>query len=67
MATKIYCTAMDCKFRLEGGRCSAKTIFISDHDILGERLWRCNKWQESKETKTIRGKLKSLMEKKKNA
>ena len=49
MATKIYCAAVDCEFYRVDGRCTAKTVCLSDHSVMTvwdgrQRFQRCKTW-----------------------
>ena len=68
MATKIYCAAIDCEYYREDGRCTAKTVFLSDHSIMTvwegrQRFQRCKTYQKSKEMVEMENRFLSLIEK----
>lgn len=72
MATKIYCAAIDCEYYREDGRCTAKTVCLSDHSIMTvwegrQRFQRCKTYQKSKEMAEMEKRFLPLMEKMANA
>lgn len=72
MATKIYCAALDCEYYRWDGRCTAKTVCLSDHSIMTvwdgrQRFQRCKTWQKSKQAIEMEERIKPLLEKMANA
>lgn len=68
MATKIYCAAVDCEFCREDGRCTAKTVTLSDHSIVTfwdgrQRFQRCKTWQKSQLAAEMEERMKQLLDK----
>lgn len=68
MATKIYCAAIDCEYYREDGRCTAKTVCLSDHSIMTvwegrQRFQRCKTYQKSKEMAEMEKRFLPLIEK----
>lgn len=68
MATKIYCAAIDCEYCREDGRCQAKTVCLSDHNISTlwdgrQRFQRCKTYQKSSEMIEMEKRFQPLIEK----
>lgn len=68
MATEIYCAAIDCEYYREDGRCTAKTVCLSDHSIMTgwegrQRFQRCKTYQKSKEMAEMEKRFLPLIEK----
>ena len=68
MATKIYCAAVDCEYYREDGRCTAKTVCLSDHNVSTvyggrQRFQRCKTYQKSKQMIEFEEKFKPLIQK----
>lgn len=48
----VYCSAMDCEFNGNDGKCTAKTVALSYHNIMtafdGRQVFaKCKTWQKS--------------------
>lgn len=66
MATKIYCAAIDCAFYRNDGRCTAKTVCLSDHSVVTvwdgrQRFQRCKTWQKSQHAAELQEKMASVL------
>lgn len=72
MATKIYCAAIDCEYYRDDGRCTAKTVCLSDHSVMTvwegrQRFQRCKTYQKSKQMAEMEKRFLPLMEEMANA
>lgn len=72
MATKIYCSAVDCEYVSKRGYCVLKHIDLSDHSVMTvwegrQRFQRCRAWQKSKEYAEMEKLVAPLIETMKNA
>jgi len=66
MATKIYCAAADCAYNNDKNVCTAKSISLSDHDVVTlwdgrRRFQRCAMFTESERGREIRETMERLM------
>ena len=68
MATKIFCAAIDCEYYRSDGRCTAKSVCLSDHSVMTvwegrQRFQRCKTYQKSKEMAEMEKRFLPLIEK----
>lgn len=64
-ATKIHCAKIECKYNSDRNVCTAKSIELSDHDVLThwegrQNFQRCKQFELSDEAKEINKALKAL-------